>query len=73
MQFTYENKNYDIRFKKRYLPEGIKEVGSFDLMVLLSSGTRDRLKLALLQSYLPGATLTVKAVNIIKIVQKEGK
>ena len=57
MQFNYNGKQYDIRLKSRYLPVGIKNVGSMDLLVFLSSRTDPQIKERILQSYLPTATL----------------
>lgn len=55
MKFEYQGKLYDIRFKSRYLPQGLKEVGTVDKMILMSSRTSKVLKQDLLSSYLKEA------------------
>lgn len=57
MKFDYNDKRYDVRLKRRYLPAGIKDIGSLDLMILMNSTTSHQMKTYILQSYLPTATV----------------
>jgi len=57
MRFEYNNKQYDLRLKNRYLPKALHNIASFDLLIMLGNDTSDKTKQELLSQYLPGATL----------------
>lgn len=57
MQFEYNGKQYDIRLKARYLPKELHNVGTDDLIMLMSSRTDHSVKQTILNSYIEGATV----------------
>ena len=57
MKIQHNNKQYDLRYKKRYLPKELQELGGLDYIVLIDRNVNIKVKQKILGYYLPEAKI----------------